>query len=105
MFSDGKQISTLNWLVPGEDRYYSLTALRFDGDASEDPEIRQVFGSFRFMHHFVPSYTADSLAFRIGYVTGILMFIITSLAIGVYFVRRGRTPRPQRPPPLPPGVR
>jgi hypothetical protein len=94
----GKQISTVMRLIPGENQYYNIQALRFDGDASEDPEIQQAIGSFRFLHHFVPTYAPD-LAFRIGQLTGYLMAGIAAVAFIVFFSRWSN--RPPRPPPLP----
>lgn len=101
--SHGKNISTLGRLVPGENQYFNLLALRFDGDANDDPEIRQVVGSFRFIHPFTPSYasTPDSIAYRLGKLTGAGLVII---AVIVFVVVRSvrMNPKP-RPPPLPPG--
>jgi hypothetical protein len=104
----GRTISTMTLLVPGENQYYNLQALRFDGDASEDPEIQQIIGSFRFLHPFVPTYAPDSIAYRIGQLTGALMVIIVVVAFVIFSARptsRNRTTRPTQPPPLPPGRR
>jgi hypothetical protein len=99
LFLPGKHISVMLWLVPGENQYYNIQALRFDGDASQDPEVRQVIGSFRFLHHFVPSYPPDSISYRIGKLTGALTVAIVVVAIVVSSSRSKRSPRP---PPLPP---
>lgn len=101
LFLPGKRISVMLLLVPGEDQYYNIQALRFDGDASEDPELRQVLSSFRFLHHFVPSYAPDpnSIAYRIGQLTGGLIAAITIVAVVVYASRSKRTPCPPSPPP------
>lgn len=97
----GKQISTMIRLVPGEDRYYNMHAMRFDGDASEDPELRQVIDSFRFIHPFVPSYAPDSISYQIGKLTGALLIVIAVVAVVFNSLRSNRTSRP--PPILPKG--
>ncbi len=102
LVAHGKNISTMILLVPGEDRYYNIQALRLDGDASEDTEIRQVIDSFRFIHPFVPTYV-PSAAYRMGQLSVKLMVIIAGVFFVIYVVRSSLTPRPQpsRPPPLP----
>ena len=107
--SHGKHITTANLFVPGENRYYDVQALRTDGDVSEDPEIQQIIGSFRFLHPFVPSYGQDSVAYRAGEIAGASIVIIFVVGVVVYAVRSHQTPRlppsHPRPPPIPPGGR
>jgi hypothetical protein len=113
----GKQVSTMIRLVPGEEHYYDLEAMRFDGDASQDPDIQDVIGSFRFLHPFVPTYApdSDSIASRIGQLTVYLLVIIFVVGILIKAISSSLRPRPLslpprstppplRPPPLPPGA-
>lgn len=106
----GKNVSTMSWFVPGEDNYYNIQALRFDGDASQDAEIHQVFNSFRFLHPFTPSFTVnpDSEAFHIGELVGALGVVVAVVVLLGFSVglslRRRPPPSPPRPPPLPPGA-
>jgi len=46
---NGKPVSVLTQTVPADGKLYSLQGMRLDGNASEDPEIRQAFASFRFI--------------------------------------------------------
>src|SRR5215469_10108239 len=85
--SHGQHISTVNLLVPGENAYYDVLAMRYNGDASDDPEIQQIIGSFRFLHPFVPAYDPNSIAFRIGRLIGHLIVILFVVAIVVLAVR------------------
>ncbi|HUA67512.1 MAG TPA: hypothetical protein VMA13_03095 [Candidatus Saccharimonadales bacterium] len=71
-------------------------------DASADPGIQQVIGSFRFIHPFVPSYAPDAMAFQIGKLTGVLMVIIVVAVL--VFRLRSNSNGPAQPPPLPPGA-
>jgi hypothetical protein len=98
----GKRASMIGQLVPADGRFYNLQAMRFDGDANDDPEIRQILGSFRFIRPPDLSYTPDSIAYRMGQLTGFLLVILAIVAVVVALVRRDRTPQPKRPPPLPP---
>lgn len=104
----GHQISSLNLVIPGKDRYYILQGLETDGDANTDAEILQALDSFRFLHPFVPNYDANSIPFRIGQLTGYVMVTLAVVAIVLAAVRSNRQPPPRpssRPPPLPPGAR
>ncbi len=111
----GRNVSTMSWFVPGENNYYNIQALRFEGDASQDTEIRQVFDSFRFLHPFVPTYAPnlDSAAYQIGKgigALGVLVVVVSFLGYAVSSSLRRRPaslpprPPPSAPPPLPPGV-
>lgn len=116
--SHGKHLSTINLFVPGEDKYYSIQGMRSDGDASDDPEIQQIIGSFRFLHPFVPSYVPnpDSPEAKFAQTTTKLILTIAAVAFVVYCIvsslrRRPASrpppvppPLPSRPPPLPPGA-
>ncbi|HEX3624413.1 MAG TPA: hypothetical protein VH280_03200 [Verrucomicrobiae bacterium] len=104
----GKQMSSIDRLIPGEDRYYIVQGLVIDGDVNADYEIQQSIASFRFLHPFVPSYSPNSIAYRIGQLVRYLMITLAVVAVVVFAVRSSRKPpRPNspQPPPLPPGIR
>jgi len=107
--ANGKRASTIMQAVPTEGRIYSLLAMRFDGDASEDREIRKALASFRFIKApAVPSQLSSSrsAAYRIGYTignaTGIALLIAAALAVVKAIKSRKAKLHRATPPPLPP---
>ena len=106
---NGKHASIIMQAVPTDGRFYHLQGLRFDGDASEDPEIRKGLASFRFIRPPaapIRAYSSQSEAYRTGYLLG-RVAVVALLVAGVIAVVRAITRRkdkrnPATPPPLPP---
>jgi hypothetical protein len=108
----GKTVSNMSRNIPVRDRYYSITAMRFDGgDAGQDPEIRNFIESFRFLNPPAralaqPAARTQSAAYKTGYFMGqLLMFavVIVGIILLVRFVSKPkqRSGPPRNPPPLP----
>lgn len=105
----GKEVSTLMQVVPANGTVYSVQAMRFDGDANDDPEIREALGSFRFIQTPSPPALSVSAAYKFGYFIGRLAPTVllggVIVAVVVAALRRKGSRRPQVPPPVPPHVR
>jgi hypothetical protein len=98
----GKNASTVMQVVPADGKLYSLQAMRLDGDASDDPEIRGVFASFRFLK---PPAPPPSAAYRMGYLFGSLLPIIALGGAGAYIVLKAILRyRSKETPPSPPNA-
>jgi hypothetical protein len=105
----GRDVSDLSLMFPVEGTSYSVQALRFDGSASEDPEIRNALDSFRFLkppNPPPPATDGRSAAFRSGESRGRAGMTIVAI-IGAFFAIRGivssrKRAAPAVPPPLPP---
>ncbi len=119
----GQHVTTLVLAVPTGDGTYLLEALMTNGEAGDDPQIRQTVDSFHFLHPPGLPHTPPDSAYRIGYFGGLILFLLLILA-GIWalvraFSRRGPPPPPPGypgtfaypqavfppPPPLPPPIR
>jgi len=49
VMADGRHATSLTQVVPVQGRIYLLQALKIEGEASDDPEIRSLLASFRFI--------------------------------------------------------
>lgn len=106
---NGKHASTIMQSVPADGRFYNLQAMRFDGVANEDQEIRNALASFRFLRppaSPVRSYSSGSAAYRMGYLIGkgggfAIVIGGAIVAIGAS-IRLRKSRKPSTPPPLPP---
>ena len=93
--ADGKPATSLTQVVPVQGRIYLLQALRIEGEASDDPEIRNCLASFRFITPPVAQTGPSSNAshFRTILWAGFTLGIFGGLAI----LRSRR--KPAAPPP------
>ncbi|TAK99804.1 MAG: hypothetical protein EPO07_10540 [Verrucomicrobia bacterium] len=105
----GKHASTITQVVPADGRFYHLNAMRFDGDANEDPEIRKGLASFRFIRAPaipVRSYSSGSPAYQTGYsigkMSGVAVTVVVAIVIVRSILRQRNKRKPSVPPPLPP---
>ena|SRR5579859_5222317 len=105
----GKHVSTLIYFFAADGRFYNMEAMRFDGEAAEDPDIQQAMDSFHFIKRpktFIPQRSA---AFQTGYIMGRLMgmmvLVVGVVALILFVARRNRPSRSQIPPPIPPSAR
>jgi hypothetical protein len=108
---NGKEGTSITRVVLADGALYSVQAMRFDGDASDDPEIREALASFRFIRAPSPPVRPVSAAYRIGYLTGILVpSVVLGGALVAIIVRARQATSsqarpihpPKVPPPLPP---
>lgn len=105
----GRHVFTVTQVVPADGKLFILQVLRFDGDAGENPEIRESLKSFRFITPpGVPptSNGASSPAYETGYFMG-KMGMTALLIVGVVATvraikRRNGKGHASTPPPLPP---
>src|SRR6476620_5957417 len=69
---NGKLASTWTRNVPANGIFYTIEAMRFDGKADDDYEVRQGMDSFRFLGPPVPPgpISGQSRAYRTGYKLG-----------------------------------
>jgi len=100
----GQQIINLIRVVQVKGQSYSIQGMRFDGgDVTKDPQVLQVFDSFRFLHPPVPPPSAEySASYRFGTFVGralVVLAIIGGVAAIIFTVIRVR--RRRLPPPLP----
>jgi hypothetical protein len=110
---NGRKASTITDVVAADDRFYSIQAMRFDGEAGDDPEIRKALASFRFLTPpSLPMSRSNSAAYRFGYfvgaATGVVLIIAVVLVVVVVIIRATKRPvsrrAPEIPPPLPPAL-
>ena len=103
----GQRVTTLVLAVPTGDGTYLLEALMTNGEASDDPQIRQAVDSFHFLRppglpHGSPGDVAFQTGFRVGELLGWMILGglvgLVVWALTRFFARRG----PPAPPPLPP---
>jgi hypothetical protein len=95
----GREASTIMRVVPADERFYSLQAMRFDGDVSDAPEIQEALATFRFITPpSPPPSRADRTAYRIGTYIAIIMAALIGSII------RERKGRRQQTPPSPPAA-
>lgn len=84
------------WVISVGDKAYSLGGVWKSGDASADPEIQSVLGSFRFLSSVSQNTTSaqwSSVAYRIGYRLGPVL-LLSVLAGGVIIIVRRSRRRP-----------
>ncbi len=85
----GRDVSTLGHVILAGDKCYCVQGMRFDGDASADPEIRQALTSFRFLRAPTLSTTDEgSAAYRAGRVAGRWLFFAILAVVGIAVLRR-----------------
>jgi hypothetical protein len=78
------------WVVSVKDKAYALTGVWKSGDASADPELQSVLGSFRSLSPVSQNTTSaqrSSGAYRIGYMLGPIL-LLALLAGGVIIIVR-----------------
>lgn len=89
--SDGGTMTT--WVISVNDKAYSLAGVWKSGDASADPEMQSVLGSFRFLSSVSQNTTSaqrNSVAFRIGYGLGPILLLAVLAGGVIMLVRRSR---------------
>ena len=101
----GKEGSTIIRVVPTAGAIYTVEAMSFDEEVSEDAEIREALGSFRFIRPPSPPARSASAAYQFGYMMGklvpaVLLGVAIIVIIGILIFQRV-IKRRQRPPPLP----
>jgi hypothetical protein len=80
---DGKRATLLAQVIPVKGRLYFLEGLRVEGEANDDPEIRNFLASFRFITPPVVqtgSLSPESVAFRTGFWAAFTLVIIAIVA-------------------------
>ena len=80
-------------VISVNDKAYSLTGVWKSGDASADPELQSVLGSFRFLSSVsqnTSSADRSSVAYRIGYVLGPFLLLAVLAGGVILLVRRSR---------------
>lgn len=111
---DGAEASTLMRAIPADGKFYHVQAIRYDGKAEEDPEIRQGLESFRFLKAPAPpglNSPAFDKGYQIGYLIGkmivpvalvlFLLMVIGGTGIALFFVFRKKDKTTEIPP-IPP---
>jgi hypothetical protein len=103
----GKNASTIMRLIPIQGKSYNIEAMRFDGAAGNDPEIRAALDSFRFITPpSPPTRSAYETGYLIGRLTPIVMVVVAAIWGVLAIISRWRnSTRQKAPPPLPPNVR
>jgi predicted Zn-dependent protease len=89
--SDAGTMTT--WVISVNDKAYSLTGVWKSGDASADPELQSVLGSFRFLSSVSQNTTSaqwSSIAYRIGYMLGPILLLAVLAGGVIMLVRRSR---------------
>lgn len=105
---NGQRVSIVTRVVPSKRSFYIIQAMRFDGDATEEPALGKALASFRFLKAPVPVAESDSgsAAYRIGVLTGrvigflLVVGILIAIIANVFRKRKG-VRRSKLPPPLP----
>lgn len=111
---DGAEASTLMRAVPADGRFYHVQAMRYDGKAEDDPEIRQGLESFRFLKTPAPprlNSGAYGKGYQIGYFIGkllvpaililVVVLVLGGIGLGLFLVLRKKD-KPGDSPPFPP---
>ena len=78
-FASGKRISILRYALGEKGRLYQLVAESVGGSPLNDDELPAILGSFQIHGEALPSTTVsrgDTLAYRIGQITGFLLVLI-----------------------------
>ncbi len=100
---NGRNASTIVQFVPVDGMAYELIAIRFEGDANHDQEIRKTLASFRFIKPPTPA--PPPKAYATGYFMGQLLgwTVLGPIAVAVirFIFRRTGSTRRQAPPKLP----
>ncbi len=89
--SDAGTMTT--WMISVDDKAYSLSGIWKSGDASADPELQSVLGSFRFLSSVsqnTSSADRSSVAYRIGYLLGPFLLLAVLAGGVIMLVRRSR---------------
>jgi predicted Zn-dependent protease len=89
--SDAGTMTT--WVISVNDKAYSLSGVWKSGDASADPELQSVLGSFRFLSSVSQNTTSaqrSSVAYRIGYLLGPFLLLAVLAGGVIVLVRRSR---------------
>ncbi len=90
-FANGRKISTLRYAVCEKGRLYQLMAESIGGSSLNDNELPAILGSFQIHGEALPSATVsrgDTMAYRIGQITGFLLVLILAGGIGVRLFRK-----------------
>jgi hypothetical protein len=90
-FANGRKISTLRYAICENGRLYQLMAESIGSSPQNDDELSAILDSFQIHAEALPSATAsryDSLAFKIGLITGFLLFFIAAGGTGVKLFRK-----------------
>lgn len=109
----GTKVSTLQLHLPADGKFYGVQAIRFDGEAGDEPEIPRALASFRFLK--APSVPmgpsqSGSAAYRAGEFAGRAFIAVLAVALIIFVAMRvikagtrGKMKREAAtPPPLPP---
>ena len=90
-FANGRKISTLRYALCEKGRLYQLMAESIGSSPLNDNELAAILGSFQIHPEALPSATvsrSDTLAYRIGQITGFLLVLILAGGIGVRLFRK-----------------
>jgi hypothetical protein len=100
----GRNVSQIMLVVPANGKVYCITAMQFNGEASDDAGIRNVLTSFRFLHPPVPPTRTRSAAYQTGYWFGRLGGLLALPVLVFFIIRQSRQSRrnSSSPPPVPP---
>ena len=80
-------------VISVNDKAYSLTGVWKSGDASADPELQSVLGSFRFLSSVSQNTTSaqrNSVAYRMGYMLAPFLLLAVLAGGVIMLVRRSR---------------
>src|SRR5690349_14216656 len=81
--ANGRTASAILQGIPTDGVFYCLQGFRFDGEVSEDPDVRKVLASFRFIKP--PQVPRDGLFSQsLGYRTGTL--IGRAIVVGIFIL-------------------
>ena len=90
-FAKGRKLSTLRYALGEKGRLYQLMAESIGSSPLNDNELLTILGSFQIHPEALPSVTvsrSDTLAYRIGQITGFLLVLILAGGIGVRLFRK-----------------
>ncbi len=88
---DGRDISSVVWLIPDDGVTYQLQAISLDGEANTNPELRKALESFRYLNVPAETYSETAAleknpAYRMGGVMAKgLIGIVVLLILGKMF--------------------
>ena len=117
VMAGGREASTYALIVPADNDFYSVTLVRLDGNAADDPDLRAAVASLRFLTPpAAPVAGVSNIrfdAFRAGKFLGpillsVVMFIVVigvAVLTAIILGRSGKKRVLMMPPPLPPEVR
>ena len=90
-FAHGRKISTLRYTLGAKGILYQLVAESMGNSPLDDNELLAILGSFQIHAEALPAVTvsrSDTLAYRIGQITGFLLVLILVVGIVIKLARK-----------------